>query len=381
MIKAIKTIQDVLNKVQEIQKKNRKAEFIFRGENKEYEKVSSTLYREYDKNMRHVFIEETGKKEHELTAKELDEIREKSRQTLGYMNFSKIQLHITESAKKHYAEGTSDFHIATELQHYGGKTNLIDFTKNILIALFFACDGRYDEDGRLCILKYQKEKLVKDITCQNTRQNLILESNSKNNRIIFQSSIFIMPTNGYLEIDKEIPIPKNAKESILEELNTLYNINTNAIYNDIYGFMLNEDNYKTAFMYFHIGIAKYNFGMGKKDTDKKEANQYFNEAIAAYGKAIKLIPNYDMAYNNRAIAKNELGKHREAMRDYNKAIRLDPNYANAYYNRGNARYKLAEYEKAKIDFKKVLAIDPKNEDAKNMLKTVEKILGNLTTKK
>ena len=34
-----------------------------------------------------------------------------------------------------------DFEILTELQHYGGKTNLIDFTTDYLIALFFACDG------------------------------------------------------------------------------------------------------------------------------------------------------------------------------------------------------------------------------------------------
>ena len=45
------------------------------------------------------------------------------------------------------AEETKDFEILTEIQHYGGKTNLIDFTMDYFIALFFACDGRYDEDG------------------------------------------------------------------------------------------------------------------------------------------------------------------------------------------------------------------------------------------
>ena len=34
-----------------------------------------------------------------------------------------------------------DFELASQLQHLGGNTNLIDFTKDCLVALFFACDG------------------------------------------------------------------------------------------------------------------------------------------------------------------------------------------------------------------------------------------------
>ena len=35
-------------------------------------------------------------------------------------------------------EKARDFEILTEIQHYGGKTNLIDFTTDYFIALFFA---------------------------------------------------------------------------------------------------------------------------------------------------------------------------------------------------------------------------------------------------
>jgi len=36
-----------------------------------------------------------------------------------------------------------------------------------------------------------------------------------------------------------------------------------------------------------------------------------------------------MAYNNRAIAKKNLGKNEEAIEDYTKAIELDNQYINA----------------------------------------------------
>ena len=48
---------------------------------------------------------------------------------------------------------TTDFEILTEIQHYGGKTNLIDFTTDYFIALFFACDGHHDKKGRIILQK------------------------------------------------------------------------------------------------------------------------------------------------------------------------------------------------------------------------------------
>lgn len=356
MSKEIKTIQDVINEVQRIQSESPESNFIFRGENAQYDKVSSTLYRAYYKDMRNMFIQETGKKEHELTEKKLNEINQKSERKMVYMNFSNVQLHITERAKKHYAEAKADFNIATELQHYGGKTNLIDFTKNALIALFFACDGESKQDGRFFILKYKKEEVEKEITYQNIDTDLILESNSKNNRVIFQNSIFIMPKNGYTErFEHVIPIPNTAKEKILADLNNLCNINTDTIYNDIYGFIQNEENYKTMFIHLHRGIEKYNFGI--RQQNKKQREQYLKEAIEEYDKAIRLSPNFAEAYNNRGVAKDELGQYTEAIKDYSKAIELKSDYAEAYNNRANVNSRLGKDIEAIKDYDKAIEIE------------------------
>ena len=57
-----------------------------------------------------------------------------------------------------YSAETTDFELLTEIQHYGGKTNLIDFTTDYLIALFFACDGHHDKDGRVILQKNGKKQ-------------------------------------------------------------------------------------------------------------------------------------------------------------------------------------------------------------------------------
>ena len=62
---------------------------------------------------------------------------------------------------------TTDFEILTEIQHYGGKTNLIDFTIDYLVALFFACDGHHDKDGRVILQKadeIQNDKVSSEST-------------------------------------------------------------------------------------------------------------------------------------------------------------------------------------------------------------------------
>ena len=59
--------------------------------------------------------------------------------------------------------------------------------------------------------------------------------------------------------------------------------------------------------------------------------------IDAYDKAIRLKPDYTEAYNNRGVAKNDLGRHEEAIADYDEAIRLKPDSAEAYNNRGIAK--------------------------------------------
>ena len=59
-------------------------------------------------------------------------------------------------------------------------------------------------------------------------------------------------------------------------------------------------------------------------------------AIDAYDKALELDPNDTAAYNNRGVAKRNLGQYEAALADYDKALELEPDMAAAYNNRGYA---------------------------------------------
>ena len=138
----------VLQKICEIAEKSVDGDYIYRGEPQCYDKVSSSLYREYPhKEGEHSDIEG-------------------------------VQRAILNEAKA-YTSKTDPIEILTELQHFGGKTNLIDFTEDYLIALFFACDGSHTEDGRVVLLKKQ----VEGYQVKKPRQTI--------NRVESQKSMFV----------------------------------------------------------------------------------------------------------------------------------------------------------------------------------------------
>ncbi len=104
-----------------------------------------------------------------------------------------------------------------------------------------------------------------------------------------------------------------------------------------------------AVAYIGRGLAKARLG------------QYV-AAISDYDTTIRLKPDYVDAYNNRGLAKNNLGQHFAAITDYDTAIRLKPDYAEAYYNRGLAKAKLGQHFAAIADFDTAIRLKP--DDAK-----------------
>ena len=80
--------------------------------------------------------------------------------------------------------------------------------------------------------------------------------------------------------------------------------------------------------------------------------QDYTGAIADYNKAIQLNPDDFGTYNNRGLAKNELQDYNGAIADYNKSIQLNSDYYKAYYNRGNVKYYLKDKNGACADWSK-----------------------------
>ena len=101
-----------------------------------------------------------------------------------------------------------------------------------------------------------------------------------------------------------------------------------------------------------------------------------DNAIADYGEAIRLEPDYAAAYYNRGNAKYALGRYDDAIADHDEAIRLKPDYAGAYYNRGVAKYALGLKDEARKDFETALKL-ARNANNANLVAQAEQLLRDL----
>ena len=196
-----------------IEAKSTDGDYIYRGEPECSEEVSSSLYRDY----KHIEAESFDV---EIIQKDI----------------------LNEAKKRLYKIG--DFEILTELQHYGGKTNLIDFTADYLIALFFACDGSPDEDGRVIVQKTEKI------------ENWIHHPQNPRHRVSVQKNVFVRPPKGFIEPHKDniVTIPANLKWPLLHYLRKHHDISTETIYNDLYGFIKNQHIHRDAYVEFYSGF-------------------------------------------------------------------------------------------------------------------------------
>ena len=306
----------VLAKINEIVEKSADGDYIYRGESDAapHDKVRSSLYREY---------------EADIEAENFD--------------IAVVQAEILREAKK-YTYKTDEFKILTELQHYGGKTNLIDFTTDYLVALFFACDGNRTEPGRVIFLQKQSEDYE------------VLPAPRTVSRAGAQKSLFVQSPTGVVEPDAVVDIPADLKVGILDYLQKHHNISPETIYNDLLGFIENRRTHKSAYTEFYKGITCQDRGHSEKDQAEKQ--EWYDKAIRHYTEAIDLKPELAIAYNNRGIAYNDIGEVDRAIIDYNKAIKFNPKYAEAYNNRGIAYRRGGEVNRAIRDYNKAIEFNP-----------------------
>ncbi len=290
-------LTQILEIMNSISRRTAGGDYIFRGEPKNYDKVSSNLFRLY----------QTGEGED--------------------LSIDAIQQGIVDEAKKYTTE-TDQIVILSELQHYGGRTNLIDFTADYLVALFFACDGFPLEDGRLILLNKTGPATDYIKECPNVAS-----------RPITQKSIFVMPPQGFVEPDDIFNIPKNLKEPLLEYLRRNHNVSTETIYNDLHGFIRQQKLHEQAYRELHLAITYH-----------REDNPDLNHAIDHYTQAISLNPRLDHAYCGRGGALFSNGDIQRAIQDFNKALEIDETHSCAYTNRGKVYLQLKNFDDAIRDF-------------------------------
>lgn len=143
-------------------------------------------------------------------------------------DIAQVEREAVETARQYTTSGDDD-DVLTEIQHLGGATNLIDFTDDYLVALFFASDGGKGEDGRV-VLHWPEPGAV-------------VRPKHMMNRIVSQKSVFVRPPRGFIVPDAQdetVVVPGDRKSDILEYLDRYHGISKRTVYNDIHGFIRHQ---------------------------------------------------------------------------------------------------------------------------------------------
>ena len=326
---------------------------------------------------------------------------------------------LIERIRRHTEDGNSDLERLMAFQHRGGKTNLIDFAGDKLIALFFACFWNDDEDGQIIVKR--RNTFPETIDELPDNKVVLLKPQKALLRAKDQRAVLIHAPVGFLpfETEESIVVKAEWKQEILEYLENEHDILYETVFDDmqgavdeqnredeqrvamkfqsttrIRGFAKPKDNKNIPTMEHYLRLLKGPVkGLYKEllsehaailithFTEELKQNPidaviYFNralvhhskpdpnygQAISDYGRALELNPSLVGVYNNRgaAYASKPSPDYKRAIADYDRAIKLKPDYAGAYSNRGilYAEKPQPDYDKAISDYTHAIGLNP-----------------------
>ena len=307
-------------------------------------------------------------------------------------DFVSALIDLTQRARKEfpidYAD-YSDLEILADIQHNGGATCLVDFSKNLLTALWFACSNEKDDkkDGFLfCyniiedIKKHSLEYLnpttekeqIKTVllnTYRYTNYNYekvekfcLWEPTNINGRIVRQDSVFLFGTESFVIGEHDIftvHIPSKLKRVIRECLSVLFNISSENMYKDKTG--LATSNAKSILMPGSLCLDK-----DISDNEKRLCiyKHHLSEALAYINKG-----SYQSALSQLKSCEKYLGEV-ENMNDHHFFDGTEnERKIDVYFYLGSCYMKLDYLDNAIVEFEKVKSLSLKvldNRDKKQV---------------
>ena len=341
-MKEPRTPQEIINEVTSFIEKEG-GSFIYRGIDTTSDKygekrVNSSLYRKYYSE--NVWGEDFGPHHMEKEA-------------------------VEEARNQHFFSQSSNIEILTDLRHLGADVNLVDFSYNLYIALFFVCDGQFDKSGELIILSTKNAVKINEIDYEILVDGIIepVKTSNSEKRVAFQSSVFVYPVRGYLSKKewnwKIFEIQPDEKRPLLSYLEKYHNILENTIYNDLIGFIASRQKRND----FYLKLLKI---LRLREQGKhKEGVEAIDRIRGASAKYLEKDYFFDVIYLKRGTSNINLGKYSEAEMDIKRAIKINPRNAKAHYELGFLKIELKRYKEAEKDFDRAIELNSQYAEAYN----------------
>ena len=291
-----KTVNNILDELEA----KRKNGYLFRGEPQEYDKVTSSLYRATPEGARNsVSIIE--------------------RDIAGACLYHCYPVTKIQELKAEGKLQERALQKLSEIQHFGGATNLIDFTTCPRRALFFACDKWPEHDGRIVVINPELISACDYVDSENPdvlipwgEHDYVRRKNGyPPERATAQKSVFVHAKNGMLNADdyEVISIPSRLKTDIREWLAVDLRINRRSIYPDTIGFVDNNR---------HQRSIKF---MSKAEQQLLKHRDY-KGVIKFCGKSTNE-ETFSYVYHIWGIAHLQLDEREEAIDKFDRAIKID----------------------------------------------------------
>ena len=295
--------QNIQRILKEIEEYSAYGDYIFRGEARFHDEIATGIRRAY---------------KHLIEA--------------NHVSPDDIQVSLLAEAHS-YTTQTDSVRLLSEVQHFGGITNLLDFTEDYRIALFFACEAHFLEEGRVII-------------CQRATYPTVVPTVPLN-RTIAQKSVFVSPPHGVVDADYSVTIPTETKIPMLEHLKALHGISGTAIYNDLHGFIKRQRNRREAEKAFLKAVDI---------SQTASSAEALADQIKIAEDALKLLKGaasvdlYRHGYFAlRGMYESMKGNYAEAVEWLDKAIGSGLDMPQLRYARGGALFFLERTSEAKAD--------------------------------
>lgn len=264
------------------------------------------------------------------------------------------------NARKHYPEqykdGMSDLNILADIQHNGGATCLVDYSKNILTAIWFACHNDHDADGFIYCYDIMEDMIVNDnltilkpdeenesirklllqthketnISSDTTSRFCLWEPKPNNTRITRQDSIFVFGIEKFLVREhgiKVIKIPAYKKLCILKAMKGLFNVTGNSIYNDPVGFASLNSKFSLDYNLntdpYHRGYVNMIRGLYESALDYLKLWEGNNNESLSDKRTLELCFSLAVCYKNQSAKVYKDKKYYDnAIIEYDKVVTL-----------------------------------------------------------